>query len=39
VTLVDFFDHRLLAATTEYLRRLEGQEDRTWERVAAALGI
>jgi hypothetical protein len=32
-------DHSLLAVTTVYLRRLEGQEDRAWERVAVALGI
>jgi len=34
-----FLDHSSLAVTTVYLRRLEGQEDRTWEKVAAALGI
>jgi integrase/recombinase XerC len=34
-----FLDHSSLAVTTVYLRRLEGQEDRTWGAVAAALGI
>jgi integrase/recombinase XerC len=34
-----FLDHSSLAVTTVYLRRLEGQEDRAWEKVAAALGI
>src|SRR6266540_4114454 len=28
-----FFDHRSPAVTTTYLRRLEGQEDRSWGRV------
>jgi len=32
-----FLDHSSLAVTTVYLRRLEGQEDRAWERVAVAL--
>ena len=34
-----FLDHSSLAVTTTYLRRLEGQEDRTWEKVAAAIGV
>ena len=34
-----FLDHSSLAVTTTYLRRLEGVEDRSWERVAEALGI
>jgi len=32
-------DHSSLAVTTVYLRRLEGQEDRGWGRVAEALGV
>jgi integrase len=34
-----FLDHSSLAVTTVYLRRLEGQEDRSWGRVAEAIGI
>jgi integrase len=34
-----FLDHSSLAVTTVYLRRLEGQEDRGWEGVAAAIGV
>jgi integrase len=34
-----FLDHSSLAVTTVYLRRLEGQEDRTWNAVAAAIGV
>lgn len=34
-----FLDHSSLAVTTVYLRRLEGQEDRSWGRVAEALGV
>jgi integrase/recombinase XerC len=34
-----FLDHSSLAVTTVYLRRLEGQEDRSWGKVAAALGV
>jgi site-specific recombinase XerD len=34
-----FLDHSSLAVTTTYLRRLEGQEDRSWERVADLLGV
>ena len=29
-----FLDHRSLAVPTTYLRRLEGQEDRSWAKVA-----
>jgi site-specific recombinase XerD len=34
-----FLDHSSLAVTTTYLRRLEGQEDRSWRSVAAVLGV
>src|SRR5688572_4938631 len=34
-----FLDHSNLATTTTYLRRLEGQEDRGWEKVAEAIGV
>jgi site-specific recombinase XerD len=34
-----FLDHSSLAVTTVYLRRLEGQEDRSWGKVAAAIGV
>ena len=34
-----FLDHSSLAVTTTYLRRLEGQEDKNWEKVAAAIGL
>jgi len=34
-----FLDHSSLAVTTVYLRRLEGQEDRSWQKVADAIGI
>ena len=34
-----FLDHSSLAVTTVYLRRLEGQEDRSWEKVAEAIGV
>jgi integrase len=34
-----FLDHSSLAVTTTYLRRLEGQEDRGWGRVAEAIGL
>jgi integrase/recombinase XerC len=34
-----FLDHSSLAVTTVYLRRLEGQEDRTWREVAQAIGV
>jgi len=33
-----FLDHSSLAVTTVYLRRLEGQTDRAWSKVAAAIG-
>ena len=34
-----FLDHSSLAVTSTYLRRLEGQEDRGWGRVAEAIGL
>jgi integrase len=34
-----FLDHSSLAVTTTYLRRLEGQEDKGWAKVAEALGL
>jgi integrase/recombinase XerC len=34
-----FLDHSSLAVTTVYLRRLEGQADRTWSQVASAIGV
>jgi integrase/recombinase XerC len=34
-----FLDHSSLAVTTTYLRRLEGQQDRSWSQVAAAIGV
>jgi site-specific recombinase XerD len=34
-----FLDHSGLAVTTTYLRRLEGQEDRSWAKVAQAIGL
>ena len=34
-----FLDHSSLAVTTTYLRRLEGQADRSWSRVANAIGL
>jgi integrase len=34
-----FLDHSSLAVTTTYLRRLEGQEDRGWGKVAEAIGL
>jgi site-specific recombinase XerD len=34
-----FLDHSSLAVTTTYLRRLEGQEDLGWGRVAEAIGV
>jgi integrase/recombinase XerC len=33
-----FLDHSSLAVTSVYLRRLEGETDRTWPDVAAAIG-
>jgi len=34
-----FLDHSSLAVTTIYLRRLEGQEDAGWGKVAEAIGL
>jgi integrase len=34
-----FLDHSSLAVTTIYLRRLEGQTDESWGKVAAAIGV
>jgi integrase len=34
-----FLDHSSLAVTTVYLRRLEGETDRTWPHVAVAIGV
>jgi integrase/recombinase XerC len=34
-----FLDHSSLAVTTTYLRRLEGQEDTGWSKVAEAIGL
>lgn len=34
-----FLDHSSLAVTTTYLRRLEGQEDQGWGKVAEAIGL
>jgi hypothetical protein len=34
-----FLDHSSLAAATVRLRRVEGDRDITWQRVAEALGI
>jgi integrase len=34
-----FLDHSSLAVTTTYLRRLEGEEDRAWAKVAEAIGV
>jgi integrase/recombinase XerC len=34
-----FLDHSSLAVTTVYLRRLEGETDRTWPQVAVAIGV
>ena len=33
-----FLDHSSLGVTTTYLRRLEGQQDLTWQAVASAIG-
>jgi site-specific recombinase XerD len=38
-TVSAFLDHSSLQVTSVYLRRLEGQEDRGWGRVAEALGV
>jgi integrase len=34
-----FLDHSSLAVTSVYLRRLEGETDRTWPDVASAIGV
>lgn len=34
-----FLDHSSLAVTTVYLRRLEGEQDRSWGKVAEAIGL
>jgi integrase len=34
-----FLDHSSLAVTTTYLRRLEGQEDKGWAKVADLIGV
>lgn len=34
-----FLDHSSLAVTTVYLKQLEGVEDRSWDRVAVAIGL
>ena len=34
-----FLDHSSLAVTTTYLRRLEGQQDRSWTKVAEAIAV
>lgn len=34
-----FLDHTSLGVTTTYLRRLEGQSDSNWDKVATALGL
>ncbi|MCX5999224.1 MAG: tyrosine-type recombinase/integrase [Chloroflexi bacterium] len=34
-----FLDHSSLAVTSVYLRRLEGDRDRSWEKVAEAIGV
>ena len=34
-----FLDHSSLAVTSVYLRRLEGETDRTWPEVAVAIGL
>lgn len=34
-----FLDHSSLAVTTVYLRRLEGEQDRSWAKVAEAIGV
>jgi integrase/recombinase XerC len=35
----NFLDHSSLAVTSVYLRRLEGESDRTWPDVAGAIGL
>ena len=34
-----FLDHSSLGVTTVYLRRLEGEKDRSWAKVAQAIGV
>jgi integrase len=34
-----FLDHSSLSVTSTYLKRLEGETDRLWAEVAAAIGI
>lgn len=34
-----FLDHSSLAVTSVYLRRLEGQQDTSWGKVAEAIGV
>ena len=34
-----FLDHSSLAVTSVYLKRLEGQEDKSWSKVAEAIGL
>src|SRR5208283_3445343 len=34
-----FLDHSSLAVTTVYLRRLEGEQDRSWAKVAEMIGL
>jgi integrase len=34
-----FLDHSSLAVTSTYLRRLEGQGDKSWGKVAQAIGL
>jgi hypothetical protein len=34
-----FLDHSSLAVTMTYLRRLECQENKNWEKVATAIGL
>ena len=34
-----FLDHSSLGVTTTYLRQLEGQEDRSWSKIATAIGV
>ena len=34
-----FLDHSSLAVTTVYLRRPEGEQDKSWAKVAKAIGV
>ncbi len=34
-----FLDHSSLGVTTVYMRRLEGEQDKSWGKVAAAIGV